>query len=171
MRDPLDSTRDLPKLFFTEWLQVSIPGTTAEATYPLPPEYLDDFYDCVTPQPILFFAKSVLETTARVFELIATPEIDSIRPDEKKFPTLAKQVREWTRLMQVIQIKRVDKKSRLLKHAGAQKCTLSCVWHTHPDWPEWPKVWPERLIKGSKESQQWNRWAQHRKNLDLSLIK
>ncbi|MDR2611590.1 MAG: hypothetical protein LBG06_01660 [Deltaproteobacteria bacterium] len=172
MNDPSNGTeRDIPKVFFSEWIQVYIPNTSVEATYPLPPEQLNCFIDFVYPPNLVFFAKSVLETTARLLNNSILPEVAQYRPDKKRFPTLEKQIREWTKPMEVIHVNRVEKKSRILKYSNTEKCSMSFLWVKHPEWPDWPTTWPDRLIKGTEDGEKWQRWANDRRNVKLRLIK
>jgi hypothetical protein len=164
--------RDIPKTFFTEWIYVFIPNTPVEATYPLPPELINSFVDYRNPPTIIFYAKSVLETTARLLNGSAIPpELAPFRPDKKKFPTLSSQLREWTRPMQVIHVNRSEKKSRILKYSMSDKCSMSLVWVSHPEWPDWPTSWPDRLIMGTADGEKWQRWASDRRNVSFRLIK
>ncbi|MDR3154976.1 MAG: hypothetical protein LBW85_12110 [Deltaproteobacteria bacterium] len=171
MNDPNGTERDIPKVFFGEWIQVYIPNTSVQATYPLPPEQMDCFLDFVYPPNLIFFAKSVLETTARLLNNSILPELAHFRPDKRKFPTLEKQIREWIRPMEVIHVNRVEKKSRILKYSKADKCSMSFLWVKHPEWPDWPTTWPDRLIKGTADGEKWQRWANDRRNVKFKLVK
>ncbi|MDR2461559.1 MAG: hypothetical protein LBE38_12415 [Deltaproteobacteria bacterium] len=171
MTNSIGTGLDIPKEIFSEWIRVSIPGTSVEATYPLPPECLEYFIDFIFPPNIIFFAKSVMETTARLLNNCDLMELAPFRPNKKKFPTLEKQIREWSKPMEVVHVSRLDKKTRILKHAGADRCSMSFVWERHPEWPDWPTTWPERLVKGSVEEEKWQRWANDRRNVRLTLIK
>ncbi|MDR1312478.1 MAG: hypothetical protein LBQ12_02000 [Deltaproteobacteria bacterium] len=171
MNDPTGSERDIPKLFFSEWLQVYIPDTNIEATYPLPQEQINCFIDFVYPPNLLFFAKACLETTARLLNSSIIPEVAQLRPDKKKYPTLEKQIRKWVKLMELIHVNRAEKKLRVLKYAQSNKCSMSFLWVKHPHWPDWPTSWPDRLIKGTADGEKWQRWANNRRNLNIKLIK
>ncbi|MDR1036562.1 MAG: hypothetical protein LBT40_08315 [Deltaproteobacteria bacterium] len=162
----------IPKAFFSEWIHVFIPTTSVEATYPLPPELANAFNDYRNPPSIISFAKSVLETTARLLNSSATPpELAPYRPNRQRFHTLSKQLQEWMRPMQATHVNRADKKSRILKYSMADKCAMSLVWVGHPEWPDWPTSWPDRLIMSTPDGMKWRRWASDRRNVNLTLVK
>jgi hypothetical protein len=171
MSDQNGNERDIPKVFFKEWIQVYIPNTSVEATYPLPPELQQGFIDFVYPQHLLFFAKAALETTARLINDSMLTELAPYKPDKAKFPTLDKQIREWIKPMEVIHVNRAEKKTRILKYSNAEKRSISYLWVKHPEWPDWPATWPDRLIKGTPDGEKWQRWANDRRNVKLRLLK
>ncbi|MDR2200234.1 MAG: hypothetical protein LBR53_12470 [Deltaproteobacteria bacterium] len=165
--EPLSRT---PEKFFSEWLKVYIPGSNAEATFPIPPEFREYFEDCLFPPSILFYAKAVLETTARLFNKSGAPDYSPVFPDKIKFPALNARLKEWKKLIEIVQVDRVRKRSRLLKEPGATRCSLGLFWEEHPDWPDWPTAWPkdgESLVSGEK----WRRWAKNRSDVLFTLVK
>ncbi|MDR1165680.1 MAG: hypothetical protein LBO66_07380 [Deltaproteobacteria bacterium] len=168
--NPPPTLPNLPTLLFQEWIHVTIPGASFEANYPLPPECADYFTDYAYPPNIQFFAKAALESAARYLNSSDSEEFKAIRPAKKDFPTLPKQIREWTRLMEAWQINRAEKKSRLIKYQGSDKCSIGYFWNKHDDWPDWPTVWPDRFIQGTSDGDKWLRWSKERR-VKLTLVR
>lgn len=161
----------IPEQFFREWLKVYIPGTAAGATFPIPPELVEYFEDCLYPPSILIYAKAVLETTARLFNKSGAPDYSSVFPDRAKFPMAERRLKEWKILMEIVEVDRVNKRSRVLKHAGDAKCSLSLFWEEHPEWPDWQTSLPERPPRDPEEEEKWRIWAKNRSNTFFKLIK
>jgi hypothetical protein len=148
----------LPKQIFSEWITVLVPDTNLIATYPIPAELTKEFIDYVSPPTILFFCKSVMETTARLFCSSDNKEIIKHGPDKKIYKTLTQQVKIWIRKMMVIHVNRKEKKSRVLKFPESSRCSMSHAYINHPDWADWPTEWPNNFVKNQEEQKRFNDW-------------
>jgi hypothetical protein len=175
MSDPTKTDKDnkiddldyLPQSIFSEWIRISIPGTSVIATFNLPPEMTEDFIDFIYPPTILYFAKSAMESMARLLNTCENRELEPLRPNKREHNTLEKQVKEWSKCMEVVHVDRVNKRSRILKYKGADKCAMNFVWTDHSEWPDWPKNWPERFISGTMAQKGLAAWNINRPVLRL----
>jgi hypothetical protein len=161
----------IPVQFFSKWLRVYIPDTSIEATWPIPPEFEAYFDDCLHPPSILFFARAVLDSTAKLFNKSGPPEWSNSFPDKVKIPSSAKRIKEWKRLLEVLEADRAGKKSRILKHSGEERCSLELKWDEHPDWPDWPSSWPEPLSRDAIDEKQWMERAKSRAVSHLTIVR
>jgi hypothetical protein len=152
------------------WLRLRIPGTEAEATYPIPAECEEYFDDSLHPPSVLFFARAVLDTTAKIFNKSGAPDYQKSFPDKVKVPSYHDRIREWKRLIEITEVDRRAKRSRLLKEAGAARCRLSPRWEEHPDWSDLPEA-PAGATKTTRDEEKWRRWAKERGKPDLKLVK
>jgi hypothetical protein len=170
MSDPTKTDNEpyISSVIYTEWIRVSVPGTSVVTTYPLPPELTAEFIDFIYPPTIVFFAKCAMETTARLFNTCENKELDPFRPNKKEHNTLEKQVREWVKIMEVAHVDRVNKKARILKYKGADKCAMNFVWIDHSEWPDWPKYWPELFISGTSQQKRMSGWISNQPVLRLT---
>jgi hypothetical protein len=171
MEKPIGPRGHIPNQLCSEWLKVSIPGTPVQATFPIPPEIKDYFDDCLYPPSILFYAKAVLETTARLFNKSGAPEYSKAFPDKIKFPSLRQRIREWIKIMEVVEVDRPGKRSRVLKRAGESRYNLGLSWDTHPEWPDWSEACPQKEPRNPAEEAKWRAWAKNRGKTALTLVK
>ncbi|MDR2339046.1 MAG: hypothetical protein LBF40_02775 [Deltaproteobacteria bacterium] len=161
----------IPDQNFSEWLKLYIPGTEVEATFPIPPEFREYFEDCLYPPSILFYARAVMDTTARLFNKSGAPDYSKIFPDKVAYPNSARRLREWVRLMEVVEVDRPNKRSRILKRAGELRCCGNLFWEQHSEWPDWTLQKPEDKAMDPMEAERWRRWAETRSHTALTLVK
>ncbi|MDR2405054.1 MAG: hypothetical protein LBE27_01620 [Deltaproteobacteria bacterium] len=165
----IDALGHFPDVSVSEWLKIYIPGTSVEGSFPIPPEFKDYFQDCLYPPSILFFANSILDTTARLFNKSGAPDYRGDFPDKVKHPNLKVRLQEWKKLMEVVEIDRINKRSRVLKRSGAIKCSLAIHWDEHPHWPDWQE--PVLVPQPTMGREQWKIWAETRTRSRLTLVK
>ncbi|MDR2352343.1 MAG: hypothetical protein LBF22_04125 [Deltaproteobacteria bacterium] len=165
----IDAQGRIPEQIVSKWLKIHIPGTSVEGSYTIPSEFKEYFQDCLYPPSILFYAKAILDTTARLFNKSGAPEYNTAFPDKVKYPSLKKRIQEWKKLMEIVEIDRINKRSRVLKPVGTTRCSLALRWDEHPSWPDWNAQ--AQTITYPVDLERWRLWAETRSHTMLTLVK